>query len=139
MIQQYGVIPYRRESGGALSVLLITSRETRRRVIPRGNPIAGLSPAQAAVREAYEEAGIEGRCDEGPLGTYAYGKRRKSGEVVPAEVTVFAFEVLLEHEDWPERQERERRWFPADEAAAAVDEAGLSLLVTKLKDWAPAR
>ena len=60
MIEQYGVLPYRVEASGELRILLVTSRETGRWIIPKGNPAPGLSPPQSAAREAHEEAGLEG-------------------------------------------------------------------------------
>jgi ADP-ribose pyrophosphatase YjhB (NUDIX family) len=38
-------------------VLLVTSRETGRWIIPKGGPIKGFKPAKTAAREAYEDAG----------------------------------------------------------------------------------
>ena len=129
MLTQYGVIPVRSSADGSVEVLLITSRETRRWVVPRGNPIPGKSAAEAAAQEAYEEAGIVGAVDPEPIGRYSYGKRRRNGEIRPAEVQLFRMEVAEEREDWPEKGERERRWFEAREAAAAVVESELADLI----------
>lgn len=131
MIGQYGVIPWRRGAGGQAEILLITSRETRRWVVPRGNPIAGLRDYEAAAQEAFEEAGIRGGVEETPLGTYRYDKRRRDGSLVPAEVRLFRMLVTEEAAQWPERSERERRWFSPAEAAAAVAEAGLADLILR--------
>lgn len=131
MLTQYGAIPHRRE-GDALRILLVTSRDTGRWVIPRGNPIRGLSPAQAAAQEAYEEAGVTGAMVAEPIGRYEYGKRRRDGTVVAAKVEVYALEVEVEREQWPERDQRERRWFEPEEAADAVDEPGLAELIRSL-------
>ena len=38
----------------------MTSRETRRWIVPKGWPIKGLKPAKSAAREAYEEASLRG-------------------------------------------------------------------------------
>ena len=131
MLIQYGVVPVRRGASGALEVLLITSRETRRWVVPRGNPILGRSPAQSAAQEAFEEAGITGTVRE-PVGRYRYDKRRRDGGLVPAEVELFRLEVEGESEQWPEMGERERRWFGLEAAAAAVAEADLAALIRSL-------
>ena len=82
LLQQAGVIPYRFEAG-ALQVLLITSRGSGRWVIPKGGIEKGFSPAQAAAREAYEEAGVKGRISDAPLGSFTYSKRLRSGNVIP--------------------------------------------------------
>lgn len=129
MLTQYGVIPLRRAADGGLEVLLITSRETRRWVVPRGNPISGKSPAESAAQEAYEEAGIIGPVESKAIGHYSYKKRRRFGLSVPAVVHLFRMRVAEERDDWPEKGERERRWFAAEEAAAAVHEDELARLI----------
>jgi 8-oxo-dGTP pyrophosphatase MutT (NUDIX family) len=131
LLTQYGVIPVRRGVGGAMEVLLITSRETRRWVVPRGNPIPGRSPEDAAAQEAFEEAGISGFVRK-PVGRYRYDKRRRDGSFVPAEVELFRLEVEAESEEWPEKAQRERRWFGIEAAAAAVAEADLAALIRGL-------
>ncbi|HEY5722883.1 MAG TPA: NUDIX hydrolase [Allosphingosinicella sp.] len=131
MIEQFGVLAWKESEDGHRHVLLITSRETKRWVIPRGNPIAGLSPAQAAAQEAWEEAGIRGETGAEPIGAFAYQKRRFNGALVPAEVHVFEMRVTEEARSWPEAHERERRWFVPGEAAAAVDEPDLKVLLLR--------
>jgi two-component system phosphate regulon sensor histidine kinase PhoR len=129
MIRQYGVLAYDQGDDGGLRFLLITSRETKRWVIPRGNPIRGLSPSGAAAQEAWEEAGIRGAVEDRALGSYRYDKRRADGSYVPAEVEVFALAVGRLLDDWPEKGQRERRWFAPAEAAEAVEEPELKALV----------
>jgi 8-oxo-dGTP pyrophosphatase MutT (NUDIX family) len=85
LLVQYGVIPWRRSRDGEIEILLITSRETRRWVVPRGNAIPGLRSYEAAAQEAFEEAGIRGPVEPEAVGTYRYHKRR-GGSMVPAEV-----------------------------------------------------
>lgn len=131
MLTQYGVIPVRRTAEGGVEVLLITSRETRRWVVPRGNPIPDKSPAESAAQEAYEEAGITGRTDAEPLGRYRYDKRRRDGSSVEAEVLLFGMSVEEVAEQWPEMRQRERRWFGVEEAAVAVLEPELANLIRK--------
>lgn len=129
MLVQYGTIAWRRQEDGEIRILLITSRETRRWVVPRGNLMLVRGPAGSAAREAYEEAGVRGAISRQPLGSYRYDKRRKNGEIVPAEVRLYALEVLVELDEWPERHQRERRWFVPAEAAEAVDEPDLKALL----------
>jgi 8-oxo-dGTP pyrophosphatase MutT (NUDIX family) len=135
--RQVACLPWRRRR--RLEVLLITSRETRRWVIPKGWPIAGLGASGSAAREAFEEAGIEGRLSRSAIGSFSYDKRRADGTVKPTEVEVFALEVAVQHEDWPEHDERQCRWFPVSEAAAAVAEAGLRDLIRTFAGRARAR
>ncbi len=129
MLTQFGVIPVRRSADGGVEVMLITSRDTRRWVVPRGNPIIGKSPPESAAQEAYEEAGIIGPVEPEAVGSYTYEKRRRLGIALPALVHLFRMSVAEERDDWPEKGERERRWFPAEEAAAAVHEADLARLI----------
>jgi hypothetical protein len=50
---QYGALPYRRTKTGTLEILLVTSRNTRRWIIPKGWPIKGMKPAKSAAREGW--------------------------------------------------------------------------------------
>ena len=129
MITQYGTIAWRLGEDGKPRFLLITSRETKRWVIPRGNPIAGLEPWDAAAQEAWEEAGVRGEVEEQALGTYQYEKRKADGSTVPAVVHVFALRVDAQAETWPEARERERQWFEPEAAAEAVEEDDLKSLL----------
>ncbi len=126
---QFGALPWRNNKAGEVEILLISSRETRRWVIPKGWPIKGLAPNMTAMREAYEEAGIEGYPSMTPVGAYAYNKRHKTGRLAPVLVDVFSLQVVTEHEDWPEMHEREKRWITVGQAAAMVDEPELKAVI----------
>lgn len=128
--RQYGVVAWKEGPDGAPLVLLITSRETKRWVVPRGNPMPGLTGAESAAEEAWEEAGLRGPLSVAPVGTYRYDKLRRSGRSVPTDVTLYAMHVQKELFAWPERPVRERRWFPQAEAAAAVSEPGLMQIIS---------
>ncbi|WP_271199061.1 NUDIX hydrolase [Methylopila turkensis] len=128
--QQYGALPFR-EAAGGVEVLLVTTRETRRWIIPKGWPMKGRTPVYAARREAFEEAGLHG--DALPeVGQFEYVKRMAFGADRPCRVGVFPLRVTEELTDWPEKDERERRWFSVPEAAAAVVEPDLSALILAL-------
>jgi uncharacterized protein Yka (UPF0111/DUF47 family)/8-oxo-dGTP pyrophosphatase MutT (NUDIX family) len=129
LITQYGVLPYRADGRGRLQFLLITSKERRRWVIPKGNPIPAFLNYESAAREAFEEAGVEGRIGTAPIGSFRYEKRRRSGESAAAIVTVYPLLVTREAANWPERGERERQWFAPAEAADQVEEAELKALM----------
>lgn len=133
MIRQYGVLAYRFEPDGSHRVLLITSRETKRWVIPRGNLMSGLAAHVTAAQEAYEEAGLIGNVAPEAIGFYDYDKRRKNARDVQAGVQVFPMEVTEQKADWPEKDERERRWFDPDAAARRVDEHGLRDLIREFR------
>jgi 8-oxo-dGTP pyrophosphatase MutT (NUDIX family) len=129
--RQYGVVAWKRGAGGAVLVLLITSRETGRWVVPRGNPIPGLTGHESAAVEAWEEAGIRGPLSELPIGHYPYEKVKRSGRAVPTDVTLYAMAVEEELRAWPEGPERERRWFAQEEAAGLVAEPRLAGLIAR--------
>lgn len=129
MLEQYGVLAYDVGEDGEPRFLLITSRATRRWVIPRGNPNPGLSPWQSAAHEAYEEAGLTGVVSSQEIGTYPYEKRRRDGSSEPARVRVFPMRITIQSDRWPERHERETRWFSREEATEAVEEEGLKQII----------
>jgi len=79
LITQYGVLPYRIDAEGKVEILLITSKERRRWVVPKGNPIPFFLNYESAAREAFEEAGVEGRIGTAPIGSFRYEKRRRAG------------------------------------------------------------
>ena len=118
--------------GMALRVVLVTSRETRRWVLPKGWIEPEEAAHRSAAREAFEEAGLVGEAETEPLGSYAYPKRRADGSAVTTEVLVFRFRVARQLRDWPEREERERRLFTPAAAAALVAEPGLAALLRSL-------
>lgn len=125
---QYAALPYRVRRDGEVQVRLITSRETRRWVIPKGWPMKGLSPAKAAAREAYEEAGLVGIVGREALGMYTYEKNLGLRSVL-CDVMVFPLKVKRHLHKWPERAQRMGFWFSVDSAAAAVQEEELKLLI----------
>ena len=127
-IRQIAALPYRLDGAGPdgeVRVLLVTSRDTRRWVVPKGNIGPGTSLHVAAAQEAEEEAGVSGALCPVPLGTYRYRKRRSSGASLMIDVDVFPLAVTRELETWKEQGQRERRWFTLADAAHAVDEPDL--------------
>jgi 8-oxo-dGTP pyrophosphatase MutT (NUDIX family) len=131
---QYGALPYRLDDAGRVEVLLVTSRGTKRWIIPKGWPIKGLKPAKAAGREAYEEAGVRGRVAGRASGHYLYEKRLEdSATTVPCQVQVFPLAVKRQSKDWPESKQRTARWFPAAEAATLVANDRLRDLIRHLE------
>ena len=115
-----------REHEGRTEVLLITSRDTGRWVIPKGWPMEGFDAAGTAVAEAWEEAGVRvRRIDQMPLGTYRYRKRLRGGAGVTCETKVFRIEVESLSDDFPQKAERTRCWVTPQEAAGMVQEPEL--------------
>ena len=130
---QLAALPWRIAEDGTCQVLLLTSRETRRWVIPKGWPIKGRKPAEVAEREAYEEAGLRGRVvGKRPLGNFYYEKQLPIGAVL-CKVQVYLFRVDRQEDVWPERLQRVTRWFDAAEAASRVDESDLGEIIRRLQ------
>lgn len=120
----------RDESTGC--VLLVTSRGTGRWIVPKGWPMAGRSLAEAAQQEAWEEAGVRGTIEDRHIGSYRYDKVHARGFSVPVEVRVFAMRVENLADEFPEADQRKRRWYCPDRAAELVAEAGLKKLLRSL-------
>ncbi len=131
---QSAALPWRRSATGEVEVLLITSRDTRRWIIPKGWPIKGLTSPQTAAREAFEEAGVEGDIATKKAGVFHYDKRLRSGRVQKVRVGVYPLKVDTERAAWPEAQQREKLWTRPPAAAELVQEAELADL---LRAFAP--
>ena len=125
--QQYAALPWRKAQG--VEILLITSRETRRWVIPKGWPMEGHAAAESAAQEAYEEAGVRGQMTAEAIGHYGYTKRMRGGTKKRFRVEVFAMEVTEVLDLWPEAHERTRQWLLPHEAATQVNEPELAALI----------
>ncbi|CAN5710369.1 hypothetical protein BH11PSE6_BH11PSE6_12580 [soil metagenome] len=119
---------------GSAEVMLITSRDTGRWVIPKGNPIRGLAAHEAAAEEAFEEAGVRGIACPSPIGSFSYRKRRRAGRSRDLVVAVFPIAFVEQVADWPERHQRDTRWFDLARAAAAVDEPELKALIAGFRE-----
>src|SRR5215218_10824914 len=120
------------EAGGETRVMLVTSRETRRWVLPKGWAEERLAPHELAAKEAFEEGGILGEVAAEAVGSYVYRKRLLGDRSVPCRVEVFPLRVERLLDDWPERGQRERRWFTLAAAAAAVEEGDLAALLLRM-------
>lgn len=127
---QYAALCYRvRKKSKALEILLITSRDTGRWVIPKGWPMRGKRAHEVAEREAYEEAGVKGRAQKAAAGHYLYKKRMDHGLKISVKVQVHALEVddLCKH--FPEEGTRKLEWVAYQEAASRVAEPTLKDLI----------
>jgi 8-oxo-dGTP pyrophosphatase MutT (NUDIX family) len=126
--KQSGVIPYRHVNG-RLEVLLITSRRRGRWIIPKGLIESGMSAAESAAMEAFEEAGVKGRISDQPIDEYSY---KKWGGVCG--VKVFLLEVEQVFDEWPESDIRGREWMSVDKATAAVEQEALRDVIRSVPD-----
>lgn len=130
---QFAALCYRLRKG-KVQVLVITSRGLGRWIVPKGWPMHGKTPAESAVLEAWEEAGVKGRSDGRCLGVYSYVKELEGAPNVPCIAMVFAVEVSGLADDYPEAGQRERRWVSRRKAAKMVDEPELARI---LRDFDP--
>jgi ADP-ribose pyrophosphatase YjhB (NUDIX family) len=130
--RQVGALPIRKGADGSLLVLLVTTLQTQRWIIPKGWPWPGQQDSASAAAEAREEAGVLGEAHAACIGSYTYQKRRPSG-VVPVRVSVFLLAVQEELETWPECNRRRRAWFTLSDAAEAVRDPELRALLLQVK------
>ena len=127
--QQAAAFPVRR-TNGVVEVCLIRRKDSVSWGIPKGNIDPGNTAEETALIEALEEAGLEGRLLDRPIGTYRYEKWD-----VELLVVVYVMHVIEEHDEWEEDRIRERERMSFDEAASLlIDHPSSPLLnaVTKL-------
>ena len=129
---QAAALAYRATADGEPEILLVTSRETRRWILPKGWIENDVKPYETAAMEAWEEAGVRGRVKKKPIGSYTYEKRLNNGDHALCQVTVFALKVTTQLDEWPEKNERERRWVSLDQGANLISEGGLVKLLLGL-------
>jgi 8-oxo-dGTP pyrophosphatase MutT (NUDIX family) len=130
---QVAALCHRTGADGGVEILLVTSRDTGRWVLPKGWPEAGKGAAEMAAQEAWEEAGVRpARIGQAPVGRYSYAKRMRGGVPVETVVDVFPVSVDRLEDDFPEAYERSRAWKTPQDAAAAVEEDSLAALLRAL-------
>ena len=125
---QYGALCWRPGEDGP-EILLITSRDTGRWVIPKGWPMPGQSPEAAAAQEAWEEAGVSGVMNPLCVGRFGYQKCLSLTSSVPCAVAVFGMRVDKLAKTFPEMKERRRKWFSQQEASTLVAEPELAVII----------
>lgn len=126
---QFAALVYRVKSG-KIQFLLITSRRTGRWIIPKGWPMLGMRPAEAAAQEAWEEAGVVGKASDVCLGLYSYYKRRdkKLGDL-PCLAMVYPVRAKELKKNFPEAGQRQRKWVSRKKAAKLIQEPELSQII----------
>lgn len=125
---QFAALPYRIGRAASVDVLLITSRETARWIVPKGWPIEGKEPYETAAIEAFEEAGVVGKPKRRAIGSYEYWKRLESFSTL-CRVDVYPLPIDHLEENWPEEPQRQRKLFDFETAASLVDEPSLQRLI----------
>ncbi len=132
--EQIAALPMQWDKTGKLRVLMVTSRDTGRWVMPKGWEMDGKKPWAAAEIEALEEAGAKGHVGRKEIGIYHYRKRLEDGADLRCRVRVYPMIVDKLSRDWKERKQRKRKWFTPKAAAKRVDEPELSDLLMTLRD-----
>lgn len=127
-LSQVAALAYRVVDDGGIEVLVMTSRETQRVIIPKGWPMKNRKDWKSAQIEARQEAGVIGDVGRKRLGQYLYWKRLESHFVL-VKVAVYPLAVRRQLADWPERHEREQTWISAEDAALLVDEPELGAII----------
>ena len=119
-----------READRGIEVLLVSSRMSRRWILPKGWPMPDRDGAGTAMQEAWEEAGIRAG---GPrpikVGRYSYCKRLTGNVPAHTAVDVYAIRVTGLEDVFPEAGQRDRKWFSPVDAAALVQEPELAALL----------
>jgi 8-oxo-dGTP pyrophosphatase MutT (NUDIX family) len=136
---QVAALCWRTSPRHGVEVLLVTSLNSKRWIIPKGWPEAELSPAENAAREAFEEAGVTGKINAEPVGSYHYLKEKKDGGGMPCTVKVFALAVTKQLDDWPEKGAREMLWLSPEQAAVKVSEPALRQLLKNFRKALPSQ
>ena len=130
-VAQSAVIPYRNKKG--LEILLVTSLGTGRWVLPKGHVEDEMTPRESAIKEAFEEAGINGEVSDKKVGDYVYHKDDRI-DGTTYKVAVYAMRVTYELDIWPEDNRRKREWMSAEKAAHSVDEIELRQLILRFAE-----
>jgi len=114
----------------------MTSRDTGRWIIPKGNINGRSTPSKAAEKEAYEEAGVKGTITSSiPLGIYTYSKKLESGEARAATVEVYLLRIKERLKKWPEKGERKLSWVSTKKAVGLIEEPGVVPLLHRLMEF----
>ncbi|TCQ29153.1 NUDIX hydrolase [Rhizobium sp. PP-CC-3G-465] len=127
---QFAALCYRfRKKSAVPEMLLITSRDTGRWVIPKGWPMEGKASHEVAAREAWEEAGVKGEPSSDSIGSFIYEKGMNNGLKITCRVHVYPVVVFDMAKRFPEKGSRTLEWVTFTEAAGRVAEPSLRALI----------
>lgn len=127
---QSAVIPYRADNDGNTEFLVIGSSKNNHWVVPKGIKDPGMTPQESAAKEAWEEAGIRGEVSDNPSGHY---KVDKWGAQCSVDVYAMRVTEIIDEDNW-EESHRQRRWLSAKEAAAALKQPELGVMLLELAE-----
>lgn len=132
--QQYAALCYRTKKNGEPEVLVATSRDTGRWVIPKGWPMENRKSHQVAEQEAFEEVGVKGKAEKAAFGFYHYNKGLDNGLKVPVRVQVHLLKVEDCVKNFKEKGARRIEWVSCQEAAERVNEPELKILMLQFSE-----
>lgn len=132
--RQIAALPWRIGADGTLRIMIVTSRTNAKWMLPKGWPMDGKSDPEAALIEAYEEAGVSGSVSPAPLGSYHYIKLFADGSTRASQAIVYSIHVSSEEKVWDEKHQRERKWVRPRKAARMVFEPDLARFLSDLSD-----
>ena len=128
VFQQIGALCYSL-SDKNIKILLITSRRSKRWIIPKGWKVDKMSNRKSVALEAWEESGVQGRVSDRSIGTYYYRKRLSKNDFLTCAVKVFALHVKARKKKFPERGERKSKWVNPTTAIDLVTEPELKTVI----------
>jgi 8-oxo-dGTP pyrophosphatase MutT (NUDIX family) len=129
-VAQAGALCYRRNENGGVEILFVGSRRNGRWGIPKGHVEGGEVSSAAALREAFEEAGVSGVVDKTVFGTFSYRKDTSPNQY---HVAVHLLKVSMIADKFPEKGVRKTRWFPLETALREAAQPGLRLLLSSIR------
>ncbi|MBO0344658.1 NUDIX hydrolase [Roseibium sp. CAU 1637] len=131
---QIGALCYR-WMDDELQVLLLTTRDTRRWILPKGWPMMKKKGHRTALIEAFEEAGVIGRVtDKQPFDSFQSHKGFGGGLKVDTSVLVYVIEAVEMTENFPEAGEREIRWLSVGEALDLIEEDAAKPILSRFSE-----
>jgi 8-oxo-dGTP pyrophosphatase MutT (NUDIX family) len=104
-----------------IEFLLVQTRGGRW-TFPKGSAEPGLTTAQAAALEAFEEAGVHGRMEEASFARYVRPKRGAGRNSAGIELVVTAHLCEVLWLDPPQESGRNPTWFSAEKAKRRLRE-----------------
>lgn len=128
-IEECGVLPWRTRRDGSTRIMLVAARNQRGWTIPKERPKKNEPAFLAAARAAFEEAGIIGDTYPEPVADYELSTTLENGSRVSPRITVFSMKVYGTLSHWPEEDQRQRRWFTVEDAAAQLDDEELASFI----------
>jgi 8-oxo-dGTP pyrophosphatase MutT (NUDIX family) len=132
---QFAALCYRTKND-KVEVLLITTRQSGRWIVPKGWPMDGKTPAECALQEAWEEAGVIGKSRDRCLGIFSFKKIVSLENTFPCVGMIYPVRVTSLKTNFPEAGQRRRKWFSQKKAALRISEPELARIV---KDFDPKR